>query len=68
MALSRSFQIGEGARLKFRAEAFNVPDAVRRGNPNTNSESSQFGEITSAGDRPRKIPVSPVISGFILRR
>jgi hypothetical protein len=50
MALSRSFQIRETNRLEFRAEAFNVPNAVRRGNPNTNLNSSQFGTITSAGD------------------
>ena len=49
-ALSRSFRLGEGDRLEVRAEAFNVPNSVRRGNPNTNLNSSQFGQITSAGD------------------
>jgi len=50
MALSRSFKIGEDDRIEFRVEAFNVPNSVRPGNPNTSRNSSQFGQITSAAD------------------
>ena len=51
MALARTFRIAESDRLEVRAEAFNVPNSVRLGNPNTNLNSNQFGQITSGPDR-----------------
>jgi hypothetical protein len=50
MALSRTFSLQESRRLEFRAEAFNVPNSMRKGNPNTNFNSNQFGQITSSAD------------------
>ena len=45
--------MGEVQRLEFRAEAFNVLNSYRRGNPNTNFSSSDFGRITGAGGEAR---------------
>jgi hypothetical protein len=51
MAMVREFRILEGARLQFRAEAFNVLNNVRFNNPSvTLSNPSTFGNITSAQD------------------
>jgi hypothetical protein len=50
LALSRIFPFRESQRLEFRAEAFNVTNSLRMGNPNTNTSNSNFGQITTAGD------------------
>jgi hypothetical protein len=50
MALSRVFQLGEAQRVEFRAEAFNVINGFRRGNPATALSSNTFGQITTALD------------------
>ncbi|HYR90432.1 MAG TPA: carboxypeptidase regulatory-like domain-containing protein [Terriglobia bacterium] len=47
-ALSKLFQIGENQKLEFRAEAYNVTNSFRPGNPNTSLLSSVFGRITTA--------------------
>jgi len=52
-ALSRMFRFRETQRLEFRAEAYNVTNSYRKGNPNTNLNSSDFGRITAAGGGPR---------------
>jgi hypothetical protein len=44
-ALSRIFEIREGQRLEFRAEAYNVTNSFRPSNPNTAVNNSQFGVI-----------------------
>ena len=50
LSLSRSFQVRENQRLEFRAEAYNVTNSLRPGNPTTGLNSSQFGQITTALD------------------
>jgi hypothetical protein len=50
LALSRIFAFGEAQRLEFRAEAFNVTNSFRPGNPNANLRSAQFGQIRRALD------------------
>jgi hypothetical protein len=48
MALSRTFQLNESRRVEVRAEAYNVTNSFRPGNPSTNRGSSQFGQILNA--------------------
>jgi hypothetical protein len=50
MALSRIFQVREAQRLEVRAEAFNVTNSLRRGNPNLTLNSNTFGQINTALD------------------
>jgi hypothetical protein len=49
-AISRTFQVGEGKRLEFRAEAFNVTNSLRMNDPDTNFNSGTFGQVLSAQD------------------
>jgi hypothetical protein len=49
-ALSRIFEIRENQRLEVRAEAFNVTNSLRRGNPNLTLNNSTFGQITTSQD------------------
>jgi hypothetical protein len=49
-ALSRIFQVREAQKLELRAEAFNVTNSLRRGNPTTILNSNTFGQIISAAD------------------
>jgi hypothetical protein len=49
-SLSRTFQFRENHRLEFRAEAFNLLNSFRPGNPNTALNSSTFGVIRTAHD------------------
>jgi len=51
--VSRKFQITEGQQVEFRAEAFNVTNTVRLGNPNATVSGGQFGRITSSNGGPR---------------
>ena len=50
MSLSRRFQVREGQRLEFRAEAFNVFNRFRPGDPTGAINSANFGKITTALD------------------
>jgi hypothetical protein len=59
LALSRSFSITERQRIDFRAEAFNLFNDARFGNPITTLSSGQFGQIITAG--------SPRIMQFALK-
>src|SRR5207249_4208461 len=53
-ALSREFQIKEGQRLELRAEAFNLTNSLRRGNPGVSLSSvNTFGRILSINGGPR---------------
>jgi hypothetical protein len=49
-ALSRTFRTTENQQLEFRAEAFNLPNAVIPSNPNTSYNSVTFGKVTSVTD------------------
>jgi len=49
-ALAKVFQIGERQRLEFRAEAYNVTNSFRPGNPNTSFLSPLFGQIRTSLD------------------
>lgn len=47
-SLQKSFRVTEGTKFVVRAEAFNVTNSTRFGNPNTNINSTTFGRITTA--------------------
>ena len=51
--VSRRFQVAEGQQVEFRAEAFNVTNSVRLGNPIVNLSGGQFGKITTSNGGPR---------------
>ena len=50
IALSRFFALTERQKIDFRAEAFNVMNHARFGNPNTTLNRPTYGQILSAGD------------------
>ena len=50
LALARNFQFKESQRLEFRAEAFNVPNSLRRMDPTSMLNSNTFGQIRNAAD------------------
>jgi Carboxypeptidase regulatory-like domain len=55
VALSRAFRFRESQRFEFRAEAFNLTNSFRPGNPNVTANNALFGQIRasatgSAGD------------------
>jgi len=50
VAVSRSFPVREGQRLDFRAEAFNLMNHARFGNPNATMNSPSYGQILTARD------------------
>jgi len=50
VALSRSFRVTERQKVDFRAEAFNLFNHARFGNPSTAMNSATYGQITSARD------------------
>ena len=53
-SISREFRIRENQALQIRAEAFNVTNSLRPGNPGTNFRSSNtFGRILSSAGDPR---------------
>jgi hypothetical protein len=49
-SLSRVFRIREKQTAEFRADAFNLPNHTRLGNPATNLSSNTFGKINTAAD------------------
>ena len=49
-SMSRKFQISEGRQIEVRAEAFNVTNSLRLGNPDTNLSSGTFGKITASAN------------------
>jgi hypothetical protein len=48
LAMQKDFHIVENQSLQFRAEAFNLPNSVSMGNPDTTFDGNHFGQITSA--------------------
>ena len=61
VSLTKGFQLGEKAKLDFRAEAFNVFNRVRFGTGSLTLQSSTFGRLTSSGDllnSPRSMQVA----------
>jgi hypothetical protein len=50
VALSRSFPVTEHQKVDFRAEAFNLFNHARFGNPSTAMNSATYGQITTARD------------------
>jgi hypothetical protein len=50
VALSRGIRFRETQRVEFRAEAFNVLNSFRPGNPNTTVNNANFGVIRTAQD------------------
>jgi hypothetical protein len=50
MSLSRAFRFRESQQIEFRADAFNVTNSFRPGNPNTSLTNTQFGQIRTALD------------------
>jgi hypothetical protein len=51
--VSRKFNVAEGQQVEFRAEAFNVTNSLRLGNPVVSVSGGQFGRITSSNAGPR---------------
>ena len=53
-AVSREFRVAEGQRVEIRAEAFNVTNSMRPGNPGiTQGSANTFGRILSSNGGPR---------------
>ena len=50
LSLSRVFRVTEEQRLEFRAEAYNLTNSFRPGNPNTALNNNTFGQIRTAQD------------------
>jgi hypothetical protein len=50
VALSRTFRIRENQRLEARAEAYNLTNSLRPGNPESNFSSNIFGQINTSSD------------------
>ncbi|MBI3208818.1 MAG: hypothetical protein HYZ37_07940 [Candidatus Solibacter usitatus] len=55
VALKRDFGIREGWKISVQADAFNVFNWVRFGNPNFNITSANFGKITGTANSPRVV-------------
>jgi hypothetical protein len=50
VALSRIFRFRETQRLEFRAEAYNLTNSFRPGNPNTSVNNANFGVIRDSAE------------------
>ena len=48
--LSRLLQVRENQRLEVRAEAYNLTNSFRPGDPSTNFNQNTFGQIRTAND------------------
>ena len=68
VALSRSFKITEGSHLDFRAEAFNITNSLRPGNPGTTvGSASTFGLITADATPPSGTTAPARVMQFALK-
>jgi hypothetical protein len=50
VSMSRAFHITESRRIEARAEAYNLTNSMRPGNPTLNLNSNTFGQIITAND------------------
>jgi hypothetical protein len=57
VSLRRDFSFRESWRLSLQADALNVFNWVRFGNPNTNVNNANFGRITSVANAPRVVQI-----------
>jgi hypothetical protein len=55
VALSKTFPLVKSVSFKFQADAFNVFNRTIMGNPNTNINSTAFGQVTGQSSSPRKL-------------
>jgi hypothetical protein len=55
LSLSKNVNVTESVRVTLRAEAFNIFNRVRWGNPNTTVNSNNFGQVRSQGNDPRRM-------------
>ncbi len=54
----KNFNITEGQHISFRADAANVFNITSLGNPNNNTQSAQFGQITNSRSQQRQLQLS----------
>jgi hypothetical protein len=57
-AVSRQFQLAPGQRIELRAEAFNVTNSTRLGNPIVVLNDARFGQIRSSAGGPRIVQLA----------
>jgi hypothetical protein len=57
-AVSRQFEIADGQRIELRAEAFNVTNSLRLGNPIVVLNDARFGQIRSSASGPRIVQLA----------
>ncbi len=57
-SIFKDFNLFEGQRLSFRADAANVFNITSLNNPSNNATSSTFGQITSSRSQPRQLQLS----------
>src|SRR5439155_16239029 len=50
VSMSRAFRLTESQRIEARAEAYNMTNSLRPGNPSVNLNSNTFGQIITAAD------------------
>jgi hypothetical protein len=55
LSLSKRFDLVKSTSLKLQVDAFNLPNRVIFGNPNTNTTSSAFGTVTGQSNAARKL-------------
>jgi hypothetical protein len=58
ISLFRDFPLGEGVRLQFRAEAFNVTNSPVWGTPVSNLSNANFGRVLSVANSPRQLQLA----------
>jgi hypothetical protein len=58
MSLRREIAIRERLKLALQADVFNITNTVCFAAPNTNIDSSNFGQVTTTSNLPRKIQIN----------
>lgn len=62
ISMDKNFTFGERRYLQFRVEAYNLPNRVGFGNPQTNPTNSAFGTINSQANTPRSVQAAIKLS------